>query len=75
VASVLPKYDATAASGRTRLAPVHSNASVILYLLDERKMDACAVEKLIYQQSGLLGVSGISSDMLTLLSPTKRTRR
>jgi acetate kinase len=40
---------------------------VILYLMDERKMDARAVEKLIYNQSGLLGVSGISSDMRTLL--------
>ena len=39
---------------------------VILYLLDELKMDARAVEKLIYQQSGLLGVSGVSSDMRTL---------
>jgi acetate kinase len=41
---------------------------VILYLMDERKMDARAVEKLIYNQSGLLGVSGISSDMRTLLA-------
>ena len=41
---------------------------VILYLIDERKMDARAVEKLIYNQSGLLGVSGISSDMRTLLA-------
>jgi acetate kinase len=40
---------------------------VVLYLLDELKMDARGVEKLIYQQSGLLGVSGISSDMRTLL--------
>jgi acetate kinase len=39
---------------------------VVLYLIDELKMDARAVEKLIYQQSGLLGVSGISSDMRTL---------
>ncbi len=39
---------------------------VILYLMDELKMDARAVEKLIYQQSGLLGMSGISSDMRTL---------
>jgi acetate kinase len=31
-------------------------------------MDARAIEKLIYQQSGLLGVSGISSDMRTLLA-------
>jgi acetate kinase len=41
---------------------------VILYLMDERKMDARAIEKLIYNQSGLLGVSGISSDMRTLLA-------
>ena len=41
---------------------------VILYLMDQRGMDARAVEKLIYNQSGLLGVSGISSDMRTLLA-------
>jgi acetate kinase len=40
---------------------------VLLYLMDEKKMDARAVESLIYKQSGLLGVSGgISSDMRTL---------
>lgn len=39
---------------------------VVLYLMDELGMDARAIEKLIYQQSGLLGVSGISSDMRTL---------
>jgi acetate kinase len=41
---------------------------VVLFLLDELKMDARAIEKLIYQQSGLLGVSGVSSDMRTLLA-------
>ena len=40
---------------------------VILYLMDERGMDARAVERLIYTQSGLLGMSGISSDMRALL--------
>ena len=40
---------------------------VILYLMDERKLDARAIERLIYNQSGLLGMSGISSDMRTLL--------
>jgi acetate kinase len=40
---------------------------VILYLMDELKMDARAIETLIYKQSGLLGVSGISSDMRVLL--------
>jgi acetate kinase len=41
---------------------------VLLYLMDQRGMDARALEKLIYNQSGLLGVSGISSDMRTLLT-------
>jgi acetate kinase len=41
---------------------------VILYLLDERGMDARSIESLLYNQSGLLGVSGISSDMRTLLA-------
>jgi len=101
VASVLPQYDAKAASGRTVVLHLGNGSSmcalagsksvgstmgftavdglpmgtrtgaldpgVILYLLDERKMDTRAVEKMIYQQSGLLGVSGISSDMRTLL--------
>jgi acetate kinase len=40
---------------------------VILYLMDELKMHARAIEKLIYQESGLLGVSEVSSDMRTLL--------
>jgi acetate kinase len=43
---------------------------VVLYLMDELAMDARAIEKLIYQQSGLLGVSGISSDMRTLEAST-----
>jgi acetate kinase len=41
---------------------------VILYLLDQRGMDARAIEKLIYSESGLLGVSGVSSDMRTLMA-------
>ncbi|MDQ7978930.1 acetate/propionate family kinase [Paraburkholderia sp. SARCC-3016] len=40
---------------------------VLLYLLDELKMDTHAIEDLIYKQSGLLGVSGISGDMRKLL--------
>ncbi len=39
---------------------------VLLYLLDERKMDAKAIETLLYRESGLLGLSGISSDMREL---------
>ncbi|MCU0969932.1 MAG: acetate/propionate family kinase [Rubrivivax sp.] len=41
---------------------------VVLYLMDERGMDARAIERLLYQQSGLLGVSGVASDMRTLLA-------
>lgn len=41
---------------------------VILFLIDQRKMDVAAVQKLLYNQSGLLGVSGISSDVRTLLA-------
>src|SRR5262249_42925517 len=40
---------------------------VLLYLMDERKMSAREVEKLLYNQSGLLGMSGVSSDMRKLL--------
>jgi acetate kinase len=40
---------------------------VILYLIDELHMDPRAVEDMIYKRSGLLGVSGISSDMRVLL--------
>ncbi|HVJ41802.1 MAG TPA: acetate/propionate family kinase [Dongiaceae bacterium] len=39
---------------------------VLVYLMDERKMDSRAIEDLIYRKSGLLGVSGISSDMRQL---------
>lgn len=41
---------------------------VLLYLMDDLAMDARAIESLIYKESGLLGVSGISSDMRTLLA-------
>ncbi len=41
---------------------------VILYLLQHEGMDAQAIEKLIWERSGLLGVSKISSDMRALLA-------
>jgi acetate kinase len=41
---------------------------VILYLFDELGMSAREVEDLLYRRAGLLGVSGISSDMRTLLA-------
>jgi acetate kinase len=40
---------------------------VLLYLMEYRGMDAAALTKLLYKESGLLGVSGISQDMRILL--------
>ena len=102
IASVLPKFDAKAASGKTVVLHLGNGASmcaleaghsvtstmgftavegipmgtrsgsldpgVILHLMNNHRMDARAIEKLLYNQSGLLGVSGISSDMRTLLA-------
>ena len=41
---------------------------VVLYLLQEKHMSADAVARLLYHESGLLGVSGVSNDMRTLLA-------
>ena len=41
------------------------DAGVLLYLL-EQGWDAKRIEKLLYKESGLLGVSGMSADMRTL---------
>lgn len=40
---------------------------ILLYLLREKKFSAERLEELLYRESGLLGVSGISSDVETLL--------
>jgi acetate kinase len=48
---------------------------VVLYLMEELHMDARAIESLLYTESGLLGVSGISSDMRELIeSPDPRAK-
>jgi acetate kinase len=39
---------------------------VLLYLMQHEGMSAAEIEHLIYNESGLLGVSGLSSDMRTL---------
>ena len=39
---------------------------VILYMMQRHGMDTTTIEDLIYKRSGLLGVSGISSDMRAL---------
>jgi len=43
---------------------------VVLYLISEKGMDVATVTDLLYNQSGLLGVSGISGDMRKLLAST-----
>jgi acetate kinase len=40
----------------------------VTYLMRERTMSAVEIEDLLYHRSGLLGISGISSDMRTLLA-------
>ena len=39
---------------------------VILYLLQQKKINAAAISDLLYKQSGLLGLSGLSNDMRVL---------
>lgn len=40
---------------------------VVLYLLQQKGMNAKEIETLLYKRSGLLGVSGVSNDMRVLL--------
>ena len=42
------------------------DAAVVLHLLREKGMDIDQVTELLYRQSGLLGLSGLSSDMREL---------
>ncbi|MDR1462374.1 MAG: acetate/propionate family kinase [Azoarcus sp.] len=41
---------------------------VLLYLIDQKGMDYKALTQLLYKDSGLLGVSGLSQDMRVLLA-------
>jgi len=41
---------------------------VLIYLLREKGLDADGLETLLYKQSGLLGLSGVSADMRDLLA-------
>lgn len=44
----------------------HLDAAVVLYLMRARGMSADEVEALLFRRSGLLGISGVSSDMRVL---------
>jgi acetate kinase len=41
---------------------------VLLYLLQDRRMPPDELQRLLYNESGLLGISGLSADMRTLLA-------
>ncbi len=40
---------------------------ILLYLMREKGFTAARLERLLYRESGLLGISGISADVVTLL--------
>jgi acetate kinase len=48
--------------------PGQIDPGVLLYLIGEKGMDAAAVQDLLYRDSGLKGLSGISNDMRELQS-------
>ena len=48
--------------------PGSLDPGVVLYLMSALGYDRAGVERLLYHESGLLGVSGIASDMRTLLA-------
>jgi acetate kinase len=49
--------------------------AVVLYLITARRMSAKEVETLLYTGSGLLGISGVSSDVRDLLASTEPEAR
>jgi acetate kinase len=51
------------------------DAGVVLYMLEHKQMSPVDVEHMLYDRSGLLGVSGISSDMRDLLDNSEITAR
>jgi acetate kinase len=56
--------------------PGQIDPGVLLYLMQEKAMSADAVSDLLYRQSGLKGLSGISSDMRELqASPDLKARQ
>lgn len=102
IASVLPRFDARAATGKTVVAHLGNGASMcalsggrsvattmsftpvdgllmgtrcgavdpgaVLYLMARDGLSPALADRLINHESGLLGVSGVSSDMRTLLA-------
>ena len=50
------------------------DAGILLHLMKADRMDPAAVESLLYQQSGLLGISGVSGDMRELQGSPRQKR-
>jgi acetate kinase len=50
--------------------PGQIDPGVLLYLIQQKGMDAAAVQDLLYRDSGLKGISGESNDMRELLAST-----
>ena len=48
---------------------------VVLYLFQTLGLSAAEVEKILYKESGLLGISGVSNDMRDLLASNKPAAR
>src|SRR5262249_13296746 len=51
------------------------DAAVVLYLIGERRMSPDDVATLLYKRSGLLGLSGVSSDVRDLLASAEPRAR
>lgn len=47
----------------------------VLYLIEQKGMSSDDVEKILYHDSGLLGISGVSDDMRTLLTSKQPSAR
>ena len=57
--------------------PGQLDAGVVLYLMSEKKMSAKEIERFLYNDCGLKGLSGISNDVRELLAssdPARQTR-
>ena len=51
------------------------DAAVVLYLLQQRAMDPDRIARLLYRESGLLGLSGITGEMRELAASTEPAAR
>jgi acetate kinase len=55
--------------------PGNLDAGVLLYFMREAKLNESQIERMLYHDCGLLGVSGISSNMAELLASQEQSAR